>query len=376
MIVGPTGTGKSTMLALIAAQFLRYRNAQIVMFDKGRSARAITHAVGGQYCELGDPDSMSLQPLAAIDRLVEMAFAQEWMLDIARREDVDLSPKTKDELWSALRALADFPIEQRTLTLLVSLVQDQDLRKAFQPFTLEGPYGAMLDASNTQSRDDRWQCFEMEALTDLPGAVAPTLLVIFHRLEQMFNGDPTLLILDEAWLFLDDSLFAARIKAWLKTLQKKNVSVLFATQSLADIEQIDAANDRNADTIIAGVPLDQLNFDYTIEGDQPRGGGVPRWRPVRAFDDGGKVYIEFPRNLGNSEVPPLFVTDEGGEGQLVNYRAKERYYVVDRLFDLAELRFDDTVVRISREDAGGFSWKRWLTTPQARQPPTRSRRSW
>ena len=67
--------------------------------------------------------------------------------------------------------------------------------------------------------------------------MAPTLLAIFHRLEQTFNGDPALLILDEAWLFLDDSLFAARIKAWLKTLRKKNVSVLFATQSLADIEQ-------------------------------------------------------------------------------------------------------------------------------------------
>ncbi len=116
-------------------------------------------------------------------------------------------------------------------------MQDQELRKAFQPFTLEGPYGAMLDASNTQLRDDRWQCFEMEALTDLPGAVAPNLLAIFHRLEQSFNGDPALLILDEAWLFLHDSLFAARIKAWLKTLRKKNVSVLFATQNLADIEQ-------------------------------------------------------------------------------------------------------------------------------------------
>ena len=237
MIVGPTGAGKSTLLALIAAQFLRYRGARIVMFDKGRSARAITKAVGGQYFELGDPASMSLQPLAAINRPEEMAFAQEWLLDIARREGVDLSPKTKDELWSALKALADFPTEQRTLTLLVSLVQDQDLRKAFQPFTLEGPYGAMLDASNTRFRDDHWQCFEMEALSDLSGAVAPTLLAIFHRLEQTFNGDPTLLILDEAWLFLDDSLFAARIKAWLKTLRKKNVSVLFATQSLADIEQ-------------------------------------------------------------------------------------------------------------------------------------------
>ena len=95
----------------------------------------------------------------------------------------------------------------------------------------------LLDASETTWSHAIWQCFDLETLTDLPGAVAPTLLAIFHRLEKAFTGEPTLFILDEAWLFLDNSLFAARIKSWLKTLCKKNVSVLFATQSLADVEQ-------------------------------------------------------------------------------------------------------------------------------------------
>src|SRR3546814_9936571 len=67
------------------------------------------------------------------------------------------------------------------------------------------------------------------------GVVAPVLTYLFHRLEQRFDGRPTLLILDEAWIFLDHPLFAARIREWLKTLRKKNVAVLFATQSLADI---------------------------------------------------------------------------------------------------------------------------------------------
>ena len=68
------------------------------------------------------------------------------------------------------------------------------------------------------------------------GLVAPVLTYLFHRLEARFDGRPTLLILDEAWLFLDDPLFAALIREWLKTLRKKNVAVVFATQSLADIE--------------------------------------------------------------------------------------------------------------------------------------------
>ncbi|MEM8951052.1 MAG: conjugal transfer protein TrbE [Pseudomonadota bacterium] len=242
MIVGPTGAGKSTLLALLAAQFLRYPEAKVVIFDKGGSARAITHAVGGQYFRLGDPDSVTLQPLAGIDQESERAFAQSWLAEILHRENVDLSPYRKEAVWSALGSLATFPIEQRTLTLLVSLVQDQHCRQALMPYMLDGPYGGILDASRSTSIEEAtWQCFEMEALTELPDAVAPTLLAIFHRLEKTFTGAPALLILDEAWLFLEDSLFAAQIKAWLKTLRKKNVSVLFATQSLADIEQSNIA---------------------------------------------------------------------------------------------------------------------------------------
>jgi hypothetical protein len=72
---------------------------------------------------------------------------------------------------------------------------------------------------------------------------------------------------------------------------------------------------------------------------------------VRAFDDGAKVYIEFPLDLATSEAPPLFVSDEDGARELVNYRVRNRYYVIDRLFDTAELRLDDTVVTV-RKDSG------------------------
>ena len=237
MKIGPTGSGKSTAISFTAAQWLRYPNAKVIIFDKGGSARAMSHAVGGHFCRLGDPSSMTLQPLAGIDQGEERAFALDWLANLLNQEGVSLTVTRKEALWSALGSLAGFAKEQRTLTVLTSLVQDLEIRKALQAFTLEGPYGALLDASETTWSNAAWQCFDLETLTDLPGAVAPTLLAIFHRLEKAFTGDPTLLILDEAWLFLDNSLFAARIKAWLKTLRKKNVSVLFATQSLADVEQ-------------------------------------------------------------------------------------------------------------------------------------------
>ena len=105
------------------------------------------------------------------------------------------------------------------------------------PYTLEGAYGRLLDGSSESLTVTDVLHFEMEALMQHKALIAPVLTYLFHRLEARFDGRPTLLILDEAWTFLDDALFAARIREWLKTLRKKNVAVLFATQSLADIER-------------------------------------------------------------------------------------------------------------------------------------------
>lgn len=95
----------------------------------------------------------------------------------------------------------------------------------------------------------------------------------------------------------------------------------------------------------AGLAVERLRFDYAITGDKPS------WRPLRAFDDGRQTFIEFPATIAVGEAPPLFVVGEDGETQLVNYRMSGRYYVVDRLFDAAELRLGarrQKVVRISR----------------------------
>lgn len=94
------------------------------------------------------------------------------------------------------------------------------------------------------------------------------------------------------------------------------------------------------------IALDTLRFRYRIEGDRPP------WRPVRVFDDGRQVFIEFPRGIGQGEMPPLFIIGPEGEGQLVNYRIRRNYIVVDRLFAAAELRLGDRqqTVRIVRTD--------------------------
>lgn len=240
LIVGPTGAGKSVLLSLIALQFRRYDNAQVTVFDKGGSARAAVLGMGGRYFDLGasaegEKGALAFQPLANIDVTSERAFAQEWVLALLKHEGVALTPDTKDAVWSALSNLAAAPKPERTLTGLATLLQRNDLRQALQPFTLEGPYGPLLDADDDRLTLGAIKCFEMEELMHRHDAVLPVLTYLFHRLEATFDGRPSLLILDEAWLFLDNPDFAARIREWLKTLRKRNVSVIFATQGLSDI---------------------------------------------------------------------------------------------------------------------------------------------
>lgn len=126
-----------------------------------------------------------------------------------------------------------------------------------------------------------------------------------------------------SWTYPTDSLVA---------LHKQNETALESEQRVAD----------------GGVRLDSLNFRYRIEGDDPP------WRPVRAFDDGHKVFIQMPSGLSQGEAPPLFVAGADGRPNLVNYRVRGAYYIVDRMFGAAELRLGENpqrVVRIIRTDA-------------------------
>jgi type IV secretion system protein TrbE len=234
-VVGPTGAGKSVLLALMALQFRRYAKSQVVIFDKGRSARAATLAMGGTSYDLGLTAGLAFQPLRDIDEAVSRAFARDWLLGLLGNEGLVPDPSIKDMLWAALNSLSSAPQGERTLTGLSLLLQSNTLRQALQPFTLEGPWGQLLDGASEDLNFADVMHFELEQLMETKGLVLPVLNYLFHRLDARFDGRPTLLILDEAWLFLDHPLFAARIRDWLKTLRKRNVAVVFATQSLADI---------------------------------------------------------------------------------------------------------------------------------------------
>ena len=241
LVVGPTGAGKSVLLALMALQFRRYAGSQVFAFDFGGSIRAAALAMGGDWHDLGGSlaedaaEPVALQPLAEIDGDDERAWAAEWVAAVLAREKVDVTPDVKELVWSALNNLASAPKAERTLTGLSVLLQSQPLKQALKPFCVGGPWGRLLDAEAERIGEADVLAFETEGLIGT-GAAGPVLAYLFHRIERRLDGRPTLLIVDEGWLALDDQGFASQLREWLKTLRKKNASVVFATQSLADID--------------------------------------------------------------------------------------------------------------------------------------------
>ena len=241
LVVGPTGAGKSVLLSLMALQFRRYTRSQIFAFDFGGSIRAAALAMGGDWHDLGGDltdaveTSVSLQPLARIHETSERAWAADWIVAILMRENIQITPEVKEHLWTALTSLASAPVGERTITGLAVLLQSNDLKQALRSYCVGGPYGRLLDAETEHLGIADVQAYETEGLIGT-GAAPAVLSYLFHRIGDRLDGRPTLLIIDEGWLALGDEGFSHQLREWLKTLRKKNASVIFATQSLSDID--------------------------------------------------------------------------------------------------------------------------------------------
>ena len=219
MVVGPTGAGKSVLLALMALQFRRYERSQVFAFDFGGSIRAATLAMHGDWQDLGGSlsddtslmNTVSLQPLAGIHDTPERAWAADLLVDILIREGVEITPDVKEHLWTALTSLASAPVVERTITGLTILLQSSALKQALRPYCIGGPYGRLLDAEMEWLGEASVQAFETEGLIGT-GAAPAVLSYLFHRIESRFDGRPSLLIIDEGWRALDDGGFALKIK--------------------------------------------------------------------------------------------------------------------------------------------------------------------
>ncbi len=248
-IFGPTGSGKSVALGTIAVNFRAIPDGQVFFFDKGYSACVLTHALGGQHLDLGE-DEVPLQPLAGIDDPTDRMQVQELLESSLELHGVKLIPTQRKALWRALELVGEGPVKQRTISNLVTQVQDAQLRDGLGAFSLAGPLGRFLDADQDVLLAGSFVTFELETLMGMgPKVVVPVLMYLFHRISQRLDGRPTLIILDEAWIMLANSVFGAKIEEWLRTLRKKNAAVILATQSLAEL-----ASSPHRDVILESCP--------------------------------------------------------------------------------------------------------------------------
>lgn len=251
LIFGPTGAGKSTLLAFLAAQFRRYPNAQISMFDKGRSILPLCLATGGDHYDLAsDGDNTGLCPLQFLDTESDAAWALEWLATLFELQTGrPASPRQKEELHRAILLMRESELG-RSLTDFCATVQDEEVRSALAHYTISGQMGKLLDSEEDGLRASSFTVFELEELMTLGEKnVIPVLLYLFRRFEKSLTGQPSMLILDEAWVMLGDPVFRPKIREWLKTLRRANCAVILATQSLSD-----AANSGIFDVLIESCP--------------------------------------------------------------------------------------------------------------------------
>jgi type IV secretion system protein VirB4 len=260
-IFGPSGAGKSTLLCLLESQFIKYRNANVVILDKDKSARGITMAAGGVYVEPGG-EAVSFQPLRDLESETDLSWAAEFIKLLLECQKVPANAVMSGAVVTALKQIRDEKSpDRRTISTFQQYVNytnpntgNNDIRTGIQPYTINGEYGRIFDASETNLALSKWIMIEMGTLMKLgAAAVTPALMFLFHFIEKIYtlpgggpSGDPTLLVLDEARVFLDNDYFSRKIEEWLVTLRKKKVFCVFATQEVSK-----AANSRLRTTIVS-----------------------------------------------------------------------------------------------------------------------------
>ncbi len=235
-VIGPSGSGKTVAMNFLAAQAQKF-SPRTILFDKDRGAELFVRGIGGRYERIRSGVPTGFNPLALPDTPDNRAFLRDWLgvlLKADGPEELQTIAQAVDAAYAndaSLRRLRHF----RELLSGSRRPQAGDLADRLSAWIEEGENGWLFD--NERDRLDlstRVMGFDMTALLENPRLRTPVMMYLFHRIDERLDGDPTMILIDEGWKALDDEVFAARIRDWLKTLRKRNALVGFATQSARD----------------------------------------------------------------------------------------------------------------------------------------------
>jgi type IV secretion system protein VirB4 len=235
-VIGPSGSGKTVVLNFLTAQAQKLR-PRTVFFDKDRGAEIFIRALGGHYAQIAPGEPTGFNPLQLPDSPTNRAFLAEWL-------EALLNPKDDEErkqIAAAVDVAYDNDLKFRRLRFFRELLagrkrpEEGDLASRLAPWIHDGPNAWLFDnADDALDLSQQTVGFDMTALLDTPALRTPTMLYLFHRVDERLDGEPAMILIDEGWKALDDPVFAARIRDWLKTLRKRNAIVGFGTQSARD----------------------------------------------------------------------------------------------------------------------------------------------
>jgi len=235
-VIGPSGSGKTVVLNFLAAQAQKFA-PRTIMFDKDRGAEIFVRAIGGCYSRIAAGSPTGFNPLALPDTPVNRAFLREW-LGVLLRAD---GPGEAATIALAVDAAYANDPSLRRLTHFRELLagsrrpEPGDLASRLDAWIEGGEHGWLFDNVRDElNLSPKTLGFDMTALLESPRLRTPVMMYLFHRIEERLDGEPTMILIDEGWKALDDEVFAARIRDWLKTLRKRNALVGFATQSARD----------------------------------------------------------------------------------------------------------------------------------------------
>ena len=239
-VIGPSGSGKTVVLNFLAAQAQKFK-PRTVLFDKDRGAEIFIRAIGGHYDTLRPGEPTGFNPLQLADTPSNRAFLRTLIAQLLARPDAPLNSEEEAIISEAVDANFEQEPQYRRLRYFRELLggvrrpTHGDLAARLSPWVGTGEHAWLFD-NETDALDmsARTLGFDMTQLLNEPILRTPCMMYLFQRVEERLDGTPTIIIIDEGWKALDDEIFAAAIRNWMKTLRKRNAILGFGTQSARD----------------------------------------------------------------------------------------------------------------------------------------------
>lgn len=233
LVVGPTRAGKSSFLNFLMGKWKQYEPSRLIIFDKDWSCRIPTILMGGNHLDLGR-ERVRINPLLELETENDMAWAAQWVESLIASKGYRVTSDDTKHIWMTIEGVSRLPVGTRKLASMAFQLP-RHLVAELEPWINDGPLASFFDHKEDDFSLSDHIAMEMGEIMLQPAAARAFLDYVFHRIQKLLDGRPTLIYIEEAWFMLEDEHFVRRLNNWLRTLAKRNAIIGMATQSLMEL---------------------------------------------------------------------------------------------------------------------------------------------